>query len=108
MSRFSTLSRISAQWAAIGITGLMLGLSGCGSDGSDGATGPAGAPGPVGPPGPPVSNIIDYSDPGAVAALVAHGDRLVAHPRNGHSNVAAGRTGRRLALSGRQSGHSLA
>ena len=78
MSRFSTLSRISAQWAAIGITGLMLGLSGCGSDGSDGATGPAGAPGPVGPPGPPVSNIIDYSDPGAVAALVAQGDRLVA------------------------------
>ncbi|MCJ7558022.1 MAG: OmcA/MtrC family decaheme c-type cytochrome [Gammaproteobacteria bacterium] len=78
MFRFSTLSRISAQFAAIGLTGLLLGLSGCGSDGDDGATGPAGDPGPVGPPGSPVSGIIDYTDPSAVAALVAQGNRLVA------------------------------
>ncbi len=90
MSRFSTLSRISAQWAAIGITGLMLGLSGCGSDGSDGATGPAGAPGPVGPPGPPAATSSITADPSAVAALVAQGDRLVAEITTRHHRESAG------------------
>jgi OmcA/MtrC family decaheme c-type cytochrome len=84
MSRFSTLGRKSAQLAAIGITGLILGLSGCGSDGSDGAQGPAGATGPTGPTGPagppgtgtPTS--FDYNIPSDVAALVADGNRLLA------------------------------
>jgi OmcA/MtrC family decaheme c-type cytochrome len=84
MSRFSTLSRKTAQLAAIGITGLLLGLSGCGSDGSDGEpgaagpTGPTGPTGPAGPPGTGTPTSFDYNIPSDVAALVADGNRLVA------------------------------
>lgn len=76
MSRLSTLSRKTAQLAAIGMAGLILGLSGCG--GSDGAQGPAGATGPQGPTGPGASDpVVDLSNSATVEALIASGNRLV-------------------------------
>lgn len=81
MSRFSTISRKSAQMAAVGLTGLMLGLAGCGSDGSDGAagaTGPQGPQGPQGPAGTVPAPTLDYSNATVVAELIEDRNRLVA------------------------------
>ena len=77
MSRFSTISKKTAQLAAIGLTGLILGLSGCG--GSDGAQGPAGAAGPQGPAGNDGvgAPVFDLSNPSDVADMIADGNRLV-------------------------------
>ncbi|MDH3400357.1 MAG: OmcA/MtrC family decaheme c-type cytochrome [Chromatiales bacterium] len=77
MSRLSTISRKTAQLAAIGLTGLILVISGCG--GSDGAQGPAGDTGQQGPAGADGigAPIIDISNSSDLADLIEDGNRLV-------------------------------